>query len=101
MKKLEIVVVFHSEKMLQTLDLNLLIQVLMTVYGHDLTLRFRPMSKCERESAEELADGIVTTVRRRFLLKELQPDGQEVRREDLERRMVPEGRDRAPFARRS
>ena len=92
MKEPEIAVVFHSEKMLQTLDLNMLVQVLMGVYGRELTLLFRTMSKSEREAAEELVDGIVTAVRTRFMLKELQPDGEGVRREDLERRVVHEGR---------
>ena len=91
MKEAMIVVVFHSERMLLTLDLNTLVQVLMEIYGRELTLRFRAMSDSEKEAAEEQTE-ILPAVRTRFLLKEPGPDGEEVRREDLERRIVREGR---------
>ena len=76
--------------MLQTLDLNTLVRILMEMYGRELRLRFRKMNQEERDAAEEPME-IVTAVRTRFLLIELWSDGSEVRREDLEERIIHEG----------
>lgn len=91
MRQPHIVMVFHSNKMLLTLDLDTLIRVLLEAFGSRLAVQFRPMTDAEREAAEDRT-GVVTAVHTRFLLKELRPDGLEVRREDLEERVVREGR---------
>jgi hypothetical protein len=84
-------VLFHSVRMLLTLDLNEMIQVLMEAFGTNIAVTFRPMSEAERVSAEYECQGI-TMVRSRFILKQIRDDGSEVRLAELEERIVDQGR---------
>ncbi len=91
MRQPRIILVFHSTRMLLTLDLNTMVRLLLETFGQEIILQLRPMTDVEREAAEERNE-VITFVRTRFLIKELREDGTEVRHEDLEGRMVHEGR---------
>lgn len=91
MREPRLLVVFHSVRMLLTLDLNTMLSILIEVFGTNVVMEFRPMSESERASAEYESDGI-TAVRTRFIMKEVRGDGSELRLAELEERIVREGR---------
>ena len=87
----ELTLVYHSQKMLMTLDLNQLMRVLLSEIGDNLRLTVMPMTPAERNAAEDHS-GPLTLVPTRFMLREQRPDGTLMRREDLEARVIREGR---------
>ena len=82
---------FHSRKMLQTLDLGALFNIILREHGDPLQLQLVGMTAEERAEAEDRT-GPVTLVPTRFTLWEQGDEGGLVRREDLENRIVREGR---------
>ena len=87
----EIVVKYHNHKMLMTLDLNTLVDVLLKTFGEQLVLRFKPMSDEERGNSSDRARSI-TAVRERFWILEETDAGDRHRRKDIEDKIVREGR---------
>ena len=81
MSKAEPAIYYHSKKMLLTLDLGTMIELLLEEYGEQLKVSFLPMTDEERASAED-SSGPVTMVPRRFFLRERYSDGSVRRRED-------------------
>jgi hypothetical protein len=90
MNQPQFTVSFHSIKMLLTLDLNTLTRVLLDEFGTHLNVEFRPMTDTERNGVEYKID-FITGIRTRFFLLERRPDGSEMRREDLEDRIIKQG----------
>ena len=88
-KKVELV--FHSSKMLLTLDLQKVFEILVEEYGEELTLSVMPMTAAERAASED-SSGPVTLVPTRFILREVHDGKRIVRRVDIEERMIHEGR---------
>ena len=91
MSQPRIILRFHSRKMLQTLDLGTLFDILLQEYGEPLQLQLVGMTARERTDAEDRT-GPVTLVPTRFTLWEQGDEGGLVRRKDLENRIVREGR---------
>lgn len=85
----KVVIRYHSERMLATLDLTTLVSILIEEYGAPLELRFEPMDTAETDVVTEDMGGI-TAVRQRFWI--LEGDAcTSARRRDLEKRAVHEG----------
>lgn len=85
------IVKYHNRKMLLTLDLNALVEVITQADGDETTIHILPMARQER--AETLGDvGLVNTVRERFWILESGPDESLQRRTDLESQIVATGK---------
>lgn len=81
---------YHNRKMLLTLDLNALVEVITQADGDETTIHILPMTHEER--ADALDDiGLVDAVRERFWILESGPDESLQRRTDLESQIVGTG----------
>jgi hypothetical protein len=90
MKMPNIVLRYYSLKMLQTVDLNNLIAVLVSVFGESMQLDLLAMNDDEKQQCSKLEEGILR-VNERIWVFEVRPDGRH-RRKDLEQKIVGEGR---------
>ena len=90
MSSYTVVVKYHNRKMLATIDLNSLINVLMQSYGDGTTIRFEPMNASEREQTLEDVGGIAG-VRERFWILEDCGEGRLRRQPKLEETVVSKG----------
>jgi len=86
-----VLLLYHSRKMLLTLDLNAAIEVLLDEFGTCPVLKLRPMSEDERRSAEDHS-GPIPLVTERFHLLALSAQVGATRRLDLEEKIVHLGR---------
>lgn len=85
-----ITVKYHSAKMLMTIDLNMLFQVLLDIYGSYLIIKFELMNKSEQIHATETVDGLVA-VKERFWILEGGETENLNRRKDLEKKIIMAG----------
>jgi len=74
-----------------TLDLNTLLRVLLEEFGEHIELQVDPMTEEERAAAEDRTRPI-TKVTNRLMIFDLSNSELPVRREDLEQRIVQQGR---------
>ena len=79
---------YHSEKMLQTLNLNRAFDLLFRKFGGSFVLEIQPMSEEERREVEETYRSLAF-VRRRLRVEEVGPGGVAVRHEDIEQKLDP------------
>lgn len=87
-----IVIKYHNQRMLLTIDFNMLVSVLLREFGPELRLELEAMTDEERaDTANEVAEvpGLLA-VRERFHLFAGEAAA-EVRRQDLEREIVAKG----------
>lgn len=85
-----VMVKYHNRRMLLTLDLNELVKVLVDEFGPSLVLQLEEMTEGERVATRDHQDGL-DIVRERFQLFVTGAEGP-VRRQDLERVIVQQGR---------
>jgi hypothetical protein len=90
MKISKIIVKYYSKKMLLTIDLSNLVEVLISVFGESIQLDLLVMNEEERLQCSSSEEGIIR-VNDRIQVFEVQQDGSTNRREDLEQRIVNEG----------
>ena len=81
-KKPEIVVEYHSPKILLTVDFEVLMCRLFETFGPDLDILFRPMSPLERNSSAERIGEVEWVSERIHILYDV--DGKPVRAREIE-----------------
>lgn len=87
---MSIVVKYHNQRMLLTLDLNALVEVIMRKYGDETVIEFAPMTAQER--AETMDDSsVMNAVRERFWIFEVGADQALQRMSELETAAVATG----------
>ncbi len=84
-----IVIKYFNLKMLLTLDVNKMVEVLINEYGSDLTVEFKHMSNQEQAQSSKVIHTF-TAVRERFQVFE-NKDSELIRKPDLEHKIVKEG----------
>ena len=85
-----VVVKYHNRRMLLTLDLNALVEVIMATYGDGTSIEFMPMTDDERDETLE-SPNLVNAVRERFWILEVNSDLTTKRRMELEVAAVESG----------
>ena len=87
----EVTIHYHSARLLLTMDWTTGLQILLEEYSEQPSLTFKPMSAEERASVEQSV-GPVSVIEPQIMVFENRSGiGGNVRREDLEARLVREG----------
>lgn len=86
----KLVIEYFNVKMLLTLDLNTMMNILIEEFGGHFTIEYCEMKKQSRVKSSRNKEGI-TFVDERFFLFELEKTGNKKRRSDLEQRIINEG----------
>lgn len=85
-----VLIKYHNRKMLMTLDLNMLVNVLMDAFGDTFVLEFKEMDESEKVRTSENVKGIQAVTERFWVLEDI--GNQEYRRRlDLEEKTIREG----------
>jgi hypothetical protein len=91
MKEIKLILKYHNLKMLLTIDMNKLTEILIDYYGRNIIINFIEMDKEEKKKSSQI-ENFVLLVRERFWLFEADESNEIVRRNDLEIRIIDEGR---------
>jgi len=83
-------IIYHNLKMLLTLDLNKLIEIIIDQYGENVLIEFVSMTQNEKEKSSKVDAGILKIVER-FKLYESDDAGNKIRRKDIEEKAIREG----------
>jgi len=91
MKEVKLILKYHNLKMLLTIDINKLTEILIDYFGKNININFIEMNDEEKKESTEMCSFILT-VRERIWLFEINENKDIIRRNDLELRIIDEGR---------
>lgn len=80
------IIKYYNLKILLTIDLNKLIEMIIHEYGDSIQLELQVMTKSEKEQVSTMESGILRIIERFWIIENDQ------RRKDLEESIIDEGR---------